>query len=65
MLINGEDITTSGFAEVILEALTCLIGLVLLENMIGSWNEVEMSIIGQIITTSGFYESHFGRPKQS
>ncbi len=46
--------------EVILDVLTGLTGLVILENMIGSWNGVEMSIIKEIITTSGFYGSHFG-----
>ncbi len=52
------------FVEVILEVLTGLIGLVILENMFGSWNDVKMSIIGEIITTSGFYGSQFRGPKR-
>ena len=42
--------------EVNLEVLKGSIGLIIVKNMFGSWNVVEMLIIGEIITNSGFAE---------
>ncbi len=64
MSIMGEVITTSGFSEVILEVLECPIAVSMDENMIRIWNQVEMLINGDVITTSGFYGSQFRGPKR-
>ena len=56
MSINGEVITISGFAEVILEVLSGRIGVGMVEKVTRIWNEVEMSLRGEVITTSGFSE---------
>ena len=56
MSIRGEVITTSGFAEDILEVLNSPIGLVIVEKMFRIWNQVEISIRGEVITTSCFAE---------
>ncbi len=60
--INGEVITTSGFAKYILEVTNTSIGVAIVERMTRIWNHVEMSINGEIITTSGFAEVIFGGP---
>ena len=65
MSIMGEIITTSGFSEVILEVLKSPIGGDMVEKMIRVWNEAEMSINDEVITTSGFCGSHFGGPKDT
>ncbi len=54
MSINGEIITTSGFAEVILEVLKGPIGVGMVEKVTMIWNQAEMTINGEVITTSGF-----------
>ncbi len=45
--------------EVNLDVLNTPIGLDIVENMNRIWNEVEISINGEVITTSGFYGSQF------
>ena len=64
MSIIGEVITTSGFSEIIFEALERPIEVGMVEKAIMIWNHVEMSINGEIITTSGFYESQFRGSKR-
>ncbi len=56
MSINGEIITTSGFAEVILEVLKSPIGVGMVEKVTRIWNEVKMSFRGEFVTISGFSE---------
>ncbi len=54
MSIRGEVKTTSGFSEVILEVITTPIGVSMVEKIIRIWNQVEMLIMDEVITTSGF-----------
>jgi len=51
--------------KVISEALRGPIGLAIVKNIFKIWNEVEMSVMGEVITPSGFCESYYGSPKTS
>ncbi len=47
------------FTEVNLEVLKGSIGLLIVKKLFGSWNEVELLIIGKNISTSGFSDVIF------
>jgi len=63
MLINGEDISTSGFYGSQFRGSKSSIGLLIVKNLFKIWHEVEMIIIGEIINYFRFFKSHFGSPK--